>query len=168
MNRVIKNHIYFALIALSAALVATSVRAADAPKDDSNNSNAPQAELKIINPEHAKEYEGQDVVVEFDVVSSKELGTGLCFLNSIADYTDPNGFTVVISAKALGKFKQDPKTEKPADYFKTKRIRVSGKVLQYQKDKDSPKKYEIKVDDPSQITVVEQKTNENADKKMSP
>ncbi|HZZ26825.1 MAG TPA: hypothetical protein VFE46_02360 [Pirellulales bacterium] len=129
--------------------------AADAPSGDTAKADAGAADLKVIKPEEAKDYEGKDVVVEFQVVNARELGTGICFLNSSSDFNDPGAFTAVISAKGLSEFKKDSKTEKPADFFKDKKVRVTGKVLVYQKDKDSAKKFEIKVDSPKQIKIVE-------------
>ena len=140
----------FATVCLAIAVA----NSADAPADDAKKDTA-KAELKVIPPEAAKDYEGQEATVQFDVNGARELGTGMCFLNSLADYNDPAAFTVVISSKALSKFKDDTKTDKPADFFKGKKVRVSGKIVVYQKDKESPKKYEIKVDDPAQIKVVE-------------
>jgi hypothetical protein len=124
--------------------------------DDAAKATTPSSDLKLIKPEDAKDYEGQDVIVEFNVVTGRELSSGMCFLNSISDFSDPTGFTAVITPAGMSKFKQDPKTEKPASYFKLKTIRVSGKVVAYQKDKDSLKKYEIKIDDPAQIKIMEE------------
>jgi hypothetical protein len=135
--------------------------------DQSANASAKsdsKTDLKIIKPEEAKDYLGQEVIVEFNVVSSKEIGSGLCFLNSLADFNDPADFTTVISSSCVSKFKEDPKTNNPESYFKSKTVRVSGKVLKYQKDKDSPIKYEIKVDDPDQIKVVAEAVSDS-DKK---
>jgi hypothetical protein len=155
MDRALKAAIYISCAVFATACLAISVgHAADASVDNAKKDEA-KPELKVIPPEAAKDYEGQEVVVQFDVVSSRELGTGLCFLNSMAEFNDPAAFTVVISPKALSKFKDETKVDKPADFFKSKKVRVSGKVIVYQKDKDSPKKYEIKVDDPTQIKIVE-------------
>lgn len=133
----------------------TRCRAADNDhKGDQKDSS--KTNFKQIKPEEAKDYENQDVIVEFDVVSSRELGSGMCFLNSVSDFSDPTGFTAVITPTGLKKFKENPDTDKPAKYFKLKRVQVSGKVITYQKDKDSPKKYEIKIDDPAQVKIIEE------------
>ena len=92
--------IFATSIALAAALVTgfaggTRCRAADDHKGDHKDSS--KTNFKQIKPEEAKDYEGQDVIVEFDVVSSRELGTGMCFLNSVSDFSDRTGFTAVIT-----------------------------------------------------------------------
>ncbi len=156
MNRhfSLRLHLYY-ILAISAAVVfAGAVCSAADQAASSSTKGDSKTDLKVIKSEQAKDYVGQEVLVEFDVVSSKEIGSGLCFLNSLSDFNDPAAFTAVISPSCLNKFKEDPKTDKPANYFKSKTVRVSGKVLKYQKDKDSPIKYEIKVDDPDQIKVV--------------
>ncbi len=132
------------------AFLGTLCSAADQPagspaKSDSSSAKGDsKTDLKAIKPEEAKDYVGQEVIVEFNVVSSKEIGSGICFLNSLADFNDPAAFTTVISSSCVNKLKEDPKTNNPASYFKSKTISVSGKVLKYQKDKDAPVKYEIR------------------------
>jgi DNA/RNA endonuclease YhcR with UshA esterase domain len=160
MSRVLKTLICFS--ALKAAFFAAAVcLAADAPSDASKT-GASDAAPKIIKPEEAKDYEGQEVTVEFTVAAGRQLDNGdssVCFLNSSTERNDPAAFTAFISGKGLGEFKKDPKTEKPADYFKSKKVRVTGKIVTYNK------KYEIKIDDPAQIKIVEENADENGDKK---
>jgi DNA/RNA endonuclease YhcR with UshA esterase domain len=154
MRRISSIAICFAATALTSAVLSSLVRAADAPPADTSKTQAPAAELKIIKPEDAKDYEGQQVTVEFTVVGGRELDSGLCFLNSSKDRDDPAGFTAFITKTGSAKFKENPATAKPADLFAKKTIRVTGKIETYQK------KFEIKVDDPSQITIVEEKPAE--------
>lgn len=142
----------FALAGLVTGYVCgTQCRAADSDQKDSSKTT-----FKLIKPEEAKDYEGQDVTVEFDVVSSRELSSGMCFLNSMSDFSDPTAFTAVITPTGMKKYKENPDTEKPAKYYRLKRVQVSGKVVTYQKDKDSAKKYEIKIDDPAQVKIIEE------------
>jgi hypothetical protein len=110
--------------------------------------------LKIIRPEDAKEYDGKEVTVEFKVAASFEAADkGVCFLNSVKDRDNPKQFTAFINHDALLKFRQDSKTAKPADYFKAKKVRVSGTIKPYQG------RYEIEVAAPGQIKIV---TEENS------
>jgi hypothetical protein len=95
MNVALRAAAGFGLAVFAAAIA----NAADAPADDAKK-DVPKAELKVIPPEAAKDYEGQEATVQFDVNGARELGTGICFLNSLADYNDPAAFTVVISSKA--------------------------------------------------------------------
>jgi hypothetical protein len=147
--------IFAAVVFFGALCHAADQPASSSAKGDSSSAKGDsKTDLKTIKPEEAKDYVDQEVIVEFNVVSSKEIGSGMCFLNSLADFNDPAAFTTVISSSCVSKFKEDPKTNNPESYFKSKTIRVSGKVLKYQKGKDSPVKYEIKVDDPAQIKVT--------------
>jgi hypothetical protein len=147
------SFIRISLQSLLIALVVTSLAtAADAPKEE------PKLELKIIKPEDAKDHEGEVVTVEFKVVAASEIASGVCFLNSSTDRNDPKGFTAIISNKGLKKFREDPKTEKPATLFKGKKLHVSGAIKKYTKDGRTT--LEIEVNDPSQITIVEEKKEE--------
>ena len=137
------------IVSVSFIAVARDCLADDAPKTASKSDEAPK-ELKIIKPEDAKDYEGKQVTVEFKVAGAREIDSGVCFLNSTTDRDDPKGFTAYILKTAVAKFKEDPKTASPAEYFGKKKIRVSGTIKMY-KDK-----YEIEVSSPKQITIVEE------------
>jgi hypothetical protein len=119
--------------------------AADAPPAESK-----KADIKVIKPDDAKQYDGKEVTVEFKVVAGRELESGVCFLNSSTDRNDPKRFTVFINSKGLKKFKENPKTEKPADYFGKKTVRATGTIKQYHEA------YEIEVSSPDQIVIVEE------------
>jgi len=124
-----------------------------APQSPSS-ADSSKAPLKVIRPEDAKEYDGKEVTVEFKVAASFEAADkGVCFLNSVKDRDDPKQFTAFINHDALLKFRQDSKTAKPADYFKAKKVRVSGAIKPYQG------RYEIEVASPGQIKIV---TEENS------
>ncbi len=146
-------------IGIALMLVTTMVgfgRADDAPKPVSKSDESPK-ELKVIKPEGAKDYEGKQVTVEFKVAAARQIDSGVCFLNSTADRDDPKGFTVYMLKTAAEKYKEDPKTASPAEYFGKKKIRVSGTIKTYHE------KYEIEVSSPKQITVVEEE--DTAEKK---
>jgi DNA/RNA endonuclease YhcR with UshA esterase domain len=140
----------FTLVAL---LVATAAFAADdAKKDDAKKDAKP--DLKVIKPEEAKDHDGEVVIVEFKVSQAREIDSGVCFLNSAGATGDPKRFTAFITGKGMKKFKEDPKTEKPADMFKGKKIQVSGAIKKYKES------WEIEVNDPTQIKIVEEKKDE--------
>lgn len=129
---------------VSAAFSSVYCFAADSPKGDS-----PKAPPKVIKPDDAKEYDGKDVIVEFKVAASFEAtDKGVCFLNSLKERDDPKQFTAFINHDALLKFRQDSKAAKPADYFKGKKVRVSGTIKPYQG------RYEVEVTSPEQIKIV--------------
>jgi len=133
---------------VSAILPTAIGRAADPPQSKSA-ADSSKAPLKVIRPEDAKEHDGKEVTVELKVAASFEAtDKGVCFLNSVKERDDPKQFTVFINHDALLKFRQDSKTAKPADYFKGKKIRVSGMIKPYQG------RYEIEVAAPGQIKIV--------------
>ncbi len=147
------------LFAVLSALFATASYAADPPKEDAKKDAKP--ELKIIKPEEAKDHEGEVVIVEFKIVDGREIDKGVCFLNSTTDRQDPKRFTAFITGKGLKKFKEDPKTEKPADLFKGKKVQVTGAIKTFNKQ------YEIEIDSPDQIKILdeEKKDDTKAEKK---
>lgn len=149
-----------ATLSLVAIFAASISFAADQAKDDAKK-DAAKPDLKVIKPEEAKDHDGEVVIVEFKVAQAREVDSGVCFLNSAGGAGDPKRFTAFITSKGLKKFREDPKTEKPADLFKGKQIQVSGAIKKY---KDS---WEIEVNDPSQIKIIEAKKDEKAEAKKS-
>jgi DNA/RNA endonuclease YhcR with UshA esterase domain len=111
------------------------VRADDAPKP--------------IGPAEEAKKVGEEVVLRMDVKSAKML-SGVCFLNSEADFKDAKNFTIFLDKDALAKFKK-AKIEDPADYYEGKTIQVKGKVTLYQ---DKP---QIAVRRRDQIEIVDKK-----------
>jgi hypothetical protein len=157
----ILNRTLFSATLMLVALFACSLAfAADDAKKDDAKKDAPKTELKVIKPDEAKDHDGEVVIVEFKVIAAREIDSGVCFLNSGAQ-SDPKRFTAFLSGKAMKKYREDPKTEKPADLYKGKKIQVSGAIKKY---KDA---FEIEVNDPSQIKIVEEKKDEKADEKKS-
>src|SRR3954468_8361028 len=76
------------LIAVFSSLVSLTCLAAEPAKDD-----AKKDETKVIKPEDAKANDGKKVTVEFTVLASRELPSGVCFLNSGKNTSDPDNFT---------------------------------------------------------------------------
>jgi DNA/RNA endonuclease YhcR with UshA esterase domain len=150
------------LIVLALVLYAGTALAADAPKVESKSerTEAGQAEeTKIITPEEAKDYLDKTVTVEFTVVSSRELlDKNIGFLNSERDLKSKTNFTAFF--KNMKKFKEASKIEKPADHFLKKKVRVTGKIIKYRE------KFEIEIESPEQIKIVEENESETA--KSSP
>jgi len=134
---------------LVSAILSTALGRAAASPQTTSVGDSSKAPLKVIKPEEAKEHDGKEVTVEFSVAASFEAADkGVCFLNSVKDRDDPKQFTAFINHDALLKFRQDSKTAKPADYFKGKKIRVSGTIKPYQG------RYEVEVTSPQQIKIV--------------
>lgn len=97
-----------------------------------------------ITPEEATKKIGENVTVEFTVKATGGAGNRV-FLNSLADFRDSKNFTVVLEKSYLDKSKD---ITAPKDYFKGKKIQVTGKVGTY---KDTA---EIKVSDPKQLKII--------------
>jgi hypothetical protein len=138
--------------------------AADAPKVESKADGAKAGkaenaeETKVIKPEEAKDYLDKVVTVEFTVVRSRELlDKNLVFLNSEKDLKSPTNFTAFV--RNAKKFKEASKIEKPADHYMKKKVRVTGKVIKYQD------KWEIEVESPDQIKIVEEPRSDEAKSK---
>jgi DNA/RNA endonuclease YhcR with UshA esterase domain len=158
MIRTSRRVICYGFAAMMLSCFTASVCCADGPSDNTK-SDASSVPPKVIKPEEAKDHAGEVVTVEFTVIAANELDSGRCFLNSSTDRNDPESFTAYITPKGLAEFKKDTTTSKPADYYKSKKIRVTGKIETYHD------KFEIKVDDPTQIKIVEEKVDENTGKK---
>jgi DNA/RNA endonuclease YhcR with UshA esterase domain len=110
---------------------------------------ADDKDLKPVTPAEAAKLVNKKCIVVMEVGSTGKTGK-LIFLNSEKNFRDKKNFTVVIEKKTLAKFKK-AKIEDPADHFKGKKVQVTGTVTLYN---DKP---QIKVDDPGQIKVVEDK-----------
>ena len=84
-----------------------------------------QAEVREINVNDAGSYTGQTVRVCAMVYGTKELKSGMTFINLGAAYPS-SPLTLVIYGDDSGNFK-----EKPSTYYDGKRICVTGKVSDY-------------------------------------
>jgi DNA/RNA endonuclease YhcR with UshA esterase domain len=109
---------------------------------------ADKKDEKPLTPAEAVKKVGDKVTVELKVQSSAASKSGVVFLNSEKDFKDKKNLTIFLSKDAVAKFKH-AKIENPAEYYKGKTIRVSGKVELYNK------RPEIKVAGPDDVKVVE-------------
>jgi DNA/RNA endonuclease YhcR with UshA esterase domain len=127
-------------VGLFLGLVAPTVRAED--KD-----------AKPATPAEAAKLVNKKCTVVMVISSTGEArGKRFIFLNSEENFRDKNNFTLVIEKKTLAKFKK-AKIDNPAAHFKGKKVQVTGTVTLYNK------KPQIKVEDPGQIKIVEEKGN---------
>lgn len=97
-----------------------------------------------INTEEAAKKIGEKVTVEFTVKATGGAGSRV-FLNSMTDFRDSRNFTIVLEKAFQDKSKD---IAAPKDYFKGKKIQVTGKVDTY---KDTA---QIKVTDPKQLKII--------------
>lgn len=105
---------------------------------------------KVTKLEEVKDKVGQAVVVEFIVQASHEEPGQRCFLNSEADYNDPQDVSIFITTTGIEKFAAKGKVKHPGDYFLHKKIRVTGTVKLF---KNKP---QIDVGAPERINLVEE------------
>jgi DNA/RNA endonuclease YhcR with UshA esterase domain len=117
-----------------AVLLVSTAGPEDKPKD------------KPLTPAEAAKKVGEKITVEMEVKSAGK-GSGVCFLNSEADFKDPKNFTLFIGKAGAEKCKE-AKIEDPAAHFKGKTVRATGKVTLY---RERP---QIIVEDPAQLVVV--------------
>ncbi len=99
------------------------------------------AGLRLVSWQDAGQYVGRLVTVEGEVVATYNSGK-VCHLNFHQDYR--KYFSVAIFSQDFGKF-----PPRPEDYYKRRRVRVTGIVKEY---KGAP---EIIANDPGQIEVLE-------------
>jgi hypothetical protein len=105
-------------------------------------------EPKVITPAEARDHLDQVCSVEYVVKSGRLLsGQGVCFLNSEDDHRSPENFTAVIYSAGLAEFEQQNIGD-PSDYFRAKKIRVTGKIALHQD------KLQIVVTEAKQIALV--------------
>jgi DNA/RNA endonuclease YhcR with UshA esterase domain len=134
-----------ALIFLAVILVAglTITAACASTRDD------PKAPAKVVPAALARSKIGEECTVEMVVKASKNAaGRRTYFLDSEEDFHDDKNFAVVISYDDADKFRAAG-IDDPAEHYKGKTIRVSGKVIA------EDEQIRIRVDDPKQIKLVE-------------
>jgi hypothetical protein len=104
--------------------------------------------MKPLCPVEAQQRLNETVTVEMRVQRAKSC-SGSCqyFLDSDANYRDPNNLGVVITVTGAARFKE-VHVDDPVTHFKDKTIRIHGTVIL----KDN--RPCIEVDDPAQIEVV--------------
>lgn len=132
---------------LVAALARSLLIAVSATGLSQGKEPAPPA--KKIKPEEAAQHVGETCEVEMEVRSSRRGRRPISFLNSAKDFSDTTNFTVVILEEGLARFKKAG-VEEPEKHFAGKRIRVTGRVEEYQG------RPQIRADDPRQIEIVKQ------------
>lgn len=113
---------------------------ASTAQDPSDTPSPASPSQQVIDWQDADQYVGQKVVVEGEIVHTYDSGK-VTFLNFDEDYR--HTLTLVIFPDLYDAFPQ-----KPARYFKDKRVRVQGTVEMYE---GAP---EIIIKDPRQIQVV--------------
>jgi DNA/RNA endonuclease YhcR with UshA esterase domain len=109
----------------------------------------PKGPAKLISLADAAKHVNDKCTLEFEVNSTGKSG-GMVFLNSKANFRDEKNFTVVLTEAATEQLKKDKVEDAPA-HFKGKTVRVTGVVSLYRE------KPQIRIDDPSQVQLVEKK-----------
>jgi DNA/RNA endonuclease YhcR with UshA esterase domain len=146
------------LFVIPLALGSAIAIAADAPKVETKvdePKSGKSEEPKLVKPEEAKDHLDKTVTVEFTVLASRELlDKNIGFLNSEKDLKSKSNFTAFF--KNMKKFKEATKIEKPADHYLKKKVRVTGKVIKYRD------KFEIEIESPDQIKIVEEPKSDEA------
>jgi hypothetical protein len=106
----------------------------------------------IIPAAEIRSHVGKECTAEMTVKASKNaVPRRTYFLDSEADFHDEKNLAVVISYDYIAKF-QEAGIDDPAEYYKGKTIRVTGKVI------EEDDQVRIRVDDPKQIKLVEPKS----------
>jgi hypothetical protein len=109
-------------------------------------------EDKPIAPAAAAKQVGQKCTLAMEIQSTGKTRDGrLIFLNSEASFRNESNFTLVIDGQAQERFKKASIAD-PAAYFKGKHVQATGTITLYKK------KPEIRIDDPSQIKIVDTQT----------
>ena len=107
---------------------------------------------KIILAAEIRSHVGKECTAEMTVKASKNaVPRRTYFLDSEEDFHDEKNLAVVISYDHAAKF-QEAGIDDPAEYYKGKTIRVTGKVI------EEDDQVRIRVDDPKQIKLVEPKS----------
>jgi hypothetical protein len=107
---------------------------------------------KIIPAAEIRSHVGKECTAEMTVKASKNaVPRRTYFLDSEEDFHDEKNLAVVISYDHIAKF-QEAGIDDPAEYYKAKTIRVTGKVI------EEDDQVRIRVDDPKQIKLVEPKS----------
>lgn len=85
---------------------------------------------QVIQPEEAREYEGQLVSVTFKVKATKEAKhRKTVFLDSEEDFHDERNLGIALTEEAVAELRKEQGVLTPADHFRDKTIRVVGKIV---------------------------------------
>jgi DNA/RNA endonuclease YhcR with UshA esterase domain len=146
MRRPIQTLVCLVVIVLAGLSVTASPCASPCSSTDDA-----KASEKVVPAAEAHGKVGQECTVEMVVKASKNAaGRRTYFLDSEEDFHDDKNFAVVISYDDAAKF-QSAGIDDPAEHYKGKTIRVTGKVI-HEDDQ-----VRMRVDDPKQIKLVESK-----------
>ena len=109
-------------------------------------------EEKPLSPTEARKQVGKEITVQMEVKAAKDRleKRGEIYLDAQEDFRDPKNSAVVITKLGAAKLKEAG-IDDPAEHFRGKVIRAKGTVKEVQ---DVPR---TKIDDPSQIKIVEKK-----------
>ncbi len=130
------------------SVLALVALAGAAPLREADDAKAAE---KIIPASEIRSHVGEECTAEMTVKASKNaVPRRTYYLNSEEDFHDEKNLAVVISYDHIAKF-QEAGIDDPADYYKGKTIRITGKVI---KEDDEVR---IRVDDAKQIKIVEPK-----------
>jgi hypothetical protein len=134
------------LILFSALAVASTAGGTTGRRVDQGKS----ADAIVPAPE-ARNHVGKECTAELtDRASKNAVPRRIYYLDSEEDFHDSKNLSIMISYDHAAKF-QKAGIDDPADYFKSKTIRVTGKVI------EEDDQIRIRVSDPDQIKVVERK-----------
>lgn len=140
LNRVPVMKTPIAILGCCLLLLATSVMGAD--------DKPPR-----IKPEEARQHVGKKVEVVFEVKGAKHsLKRKTVYLDSEADFRDEQNLGIAISERGITALKEKRGVDAPAEYYKSKTIRVVGEVAI-----EDERPY-IKVDDAEQLDLSDEKS----------
>jgi hypothetical protein len=106
---------------------------------------------KVVTAPDAKNHVDERCTVEMTVRSSKDATPRReYYLDSEEDFHDDKNFAVVISYDHADLFKKEG-IDNPAEHYMGKTLRVTGKII-HENDQ-----IRIRVEDPKQIKIVEEK-----------
>ena len=132
------------LVAFLLSMVAAAVPARGGDDERKTEKIIPSAEIR--------HHVGKECTAEMTVKASKNaVPRKTYYLDSEEDFHDEKNLAVVISYDHAAKFQEAGITD-PAEYYKGKTIRVTGKVI------EEDDQVRIRVEDPRQIKLVEAKT----------
>ena len=115
-----------------------------------------------LTPVEARKQVGKTIEVQMKpaVIKDRLEKRGEIYMDSEKDFRDEKNFAVVITEKGANRFKEKG-IKDPAKHFEDKEIRAKGLVTEVQ---CVPR---IEVDDPDQISIVENKPSDSAEKDWS-
>jgi DNA/RNA endonuclease YhcR with UshA esterase domain len=104
-----------------------------------------------LTPAEAAKKVNEKVTLEMTVnaTGAPRSGATRVFLNSAANFRDPDNFTVVLDMRKVAEALKAAGVADPQSYYRGKTVRVTGTVTLYN---DRP---QIEVTDAGQISVVE-------------